>query len=180
MVKIDITNCKPSRLPPASQSRRGKEQQLEDKTLTAIQKTKIYLENYREMERYINEAISEGSQVDDIEKYNISAESAFLRSIRECKAETVILHEHILRALESLKQDAEAAGEGYKYKALEAVYVQGKTYEEVARECGCGKNTPKKWCEYMTEKLSIKLFGAKALENYANCTKNKNNSSKTG
>lgn len=153
---------------------------MEDKTLTAIQKTKTYLENYREMERYINEAISEGSQVDDIEKYNISAENAFLRSIRECKAETVILHEHILRALKSLEQDAEAAGEGYKYKALEAVYVHGKTYEEVARECGCGKNTPKKWCKYMTEKLSIKLFGAKALENHTNCTENKNNSSKTG
>ena len=153
---------------------------MEDKTLTAIQKTKTYLENYREMERYINEAISEGSQVDDIEKYNISAENAFLRSIRECKAETVILHEHISKALESLKKDAESAGEGYKYNALESVYVLGKTYEDVARESGCGKNTPKKWCKYMTDKLSIKIFGAKALENYENCAEIKNNSTKTG
>lgn len=151
-----------------------------DKKLTAFQKTKIYLENYREMERYINEAISEGSQVDDIEKYNISAENAFLRSIRECKAETVILHEHISKALESLKKDAETAGEGYKYDAFSAVYLHGKTYEDVARENGCGKNTPQKWCKYMTGKLSIKLFGAKALENYINCTEIKNNSSKTG
>ena len=152
----------------------------EEKEQTVIDKTLLYLENYREMERYIKDAVSETSQVPDIGKYNISAEKAFLQSIRECKAETVILHEHLLRALESLQEDAEAAGEGYKYKALEAVYVHGKSYEEVARECGCGKNTPKKWCKYMTEKLSIKIFGAKALENYMNCAENENNSFKTG
>ena len=32
-------------------------------------------------------------------------------------------------------------------------------------ETGCGKNSPKKWCRSMTERLSIKLFGAKAIEN---------------
>lgn len=50
---------------------------------------------------------------------------AFLQSIRECKAETVILFEHMKKALASLKEDAEAAGEGYKYDALEAVYIKG-------------------------------------------------------
>ncbi len=29
------------------------------------------------------------------------------------------------KALASLKEDAEAAGEGYKYDALEAVYIKG-------------------------------------------------------
>ena len=47
---------------------------------------------------------------------------------------------------------------------LESVYVKGKTYEDIVRETGCGKNTPKKWCRIMTERLSIKLFGAKAIE----------------
>lgn len=35
----------------------------------------------------------------------------------------------------------------------------------IVRETGCGKNSPKKWCRSMTERLSIKLFGAKAIEN---------------
>ncbi len=69
------------------------------------------------------------------------------------------------KALASLKEDAEAAGEGYKYDALEAVYIKGKSYEDIVRETGCGKNSPKKWCRSMTERLSIKLFGAKAIEN---------------
>lgn len=56
-------------------------------------------------------------------------------------------------------------GEGYKYDALEAVYIKGKSYEDIVRETGCGKNSPKKWCRSMTERLSIKLFGAKAIEN---------------
>lgn len=92
-------------------------------------------------------------------------QSGRLQSIRECKAETVILFEHMKKALASLKEDAEAAGEGYKYDALEAVYIKGKSYEDIVRETGCGKNSPKKWCRSMTERLSIKLFGAKAIEN---------------
>ena len=131
---------------------------------TAIQKTYEYLEQYREMQRYIEEAVSEVSQVQNVEKYNISAERAFLSSIRECRAETIIWSEHINKALESLKRDAEAAGEGYKFEVLEAVYVKGKTYEDIVREMGCGKNSPKKWCKVMIDRLSVKLFGAKAIE----------------
>lgn len=37
----------------------------EEKEQTVIEKTLLYLENYREMERYINEAVSETSQVPD-------------------------------------------------------------------------------------------------------------------
>lgn len=136
-----------------------------EKEQTVIEKTIIYLENYREMERYIHEAVSETSQVQDIDKYNISAERAFLQTVRECRAETIILFEHLKKALESLKEDAEAAGEGYKYDALEAVYIKGETYEDIVRATGCGRNSPKKWCRTMTERLSIKLFGAKAIEN---------------
>ena len=136
-----------------------------EKEMTAIQKTQVYLENYREIERYIKDAISEVSQIDDVSRYNISAEKAFLQSIRECKAETVILFEHMKMALASLKEDAEAAGEGYKYDALEAEYIKGKSYEDIERETGCVKNSPKKRYRSMTERLSIKLFGAKAIEN---------------
>lgn len=152
----------------------------EKKEMTAVQKTLLYLENYREMERYIKDAISEASQIDDISRYNISAENAFLQSIRECRAETVILLEHINKALQSLKEDAEAAGEGYKYDALEMVYIKGMSYEEITRETGCGKNSPKKWCKAMISRLAIKLFGAKVLENNTNCSENKNNLNKTG
>lgn len=136
-----------------------------EKEQTVIGKTYLHLENYREMERYINDAVSEVSQIPDIDKYNISAEKAFLQSIRECKAETVILFEHLKKALASLKEDAEAAGEAYKYEALEMVYVKGMTYEEIVRETGCGKNSPKKWCKAMIPRLAVKLFGAQAIEN---------------
>ena len=142
-----------------------------EKEQTVIDKTLLYLENYREMERYIKEAVSETSQVPDIGRYNISAERAFLQSVRECRAETVILFEHLKRALASLKEDAEAAGEGYKYEALEAGDIKGKTYEDIVRETGCGKNSPKKWCKVMISRLSIKLFGAKAIENDKNGVK---------
>ena len=74
----------------------------EQATVTVIDKTYMYLENYNEMQRYISEAVSETSQVENAELYNISAEKAFLKSIRECKAETVILFQHINKSLEAL------------------------------------------------------------------------------
>ena len=142
-----------------------------EKEQTIIEKTYMYLENYREMEQYIKDAVSEVSQVPDVEKYNISAEKAFLQSIRECRAETIIMFEHLKKALESLKADAEAAGEGYKYDALEKVYIKGMSYEDVAKEENCGKNSPKRWCRSMAQRLTFKLFGAKAFENNDNCVK---------
>lgn len=151
----------------------------EDREQTVIGMTYLYLENYREMERYIKDAVSEVSQIPDIDKYNISAERAFLQSIRECRAETVILFEHLKKALASLKEDAEAAGEAYKYEALEMFYVKGMTYEEITRETRCGKNSPKKWCKAMIPKLAIKLFGVKALDNNTNIIENRHNLNKT-
>ena len=50
-----------------------------EKEMTAIQKTQVYLENYREIERYIKDAISEVSQIDDVSRYNISAEGDRMR-----------------------------------------------------------------------------------------------------
>lgn len=135
-----------------------------EKEQTVIDKTCLYLENYNEMKRYIDEAVSEVSQIEGMDMLNISAERAFLRSIRECKAETVILFKHINVSLEALKKEAEAAGEGYKYDALRMRYIEGKTYEEIRDKWNCGKNAPKTWCRVMTERLSIKLFGAKAID----------------
>jgi hypothetical protein len=169
----NLTDCQ-------KRAEKGETEVDAEKEMTALQKTQMYLDNYREMERYIKEAISETSQIEDISKYNISAEQAFLQSIRECRAETVILFEHMKKALESLKEDAEAAGEGYKYDALEMTYIKGMSYEEITRATGCGKNSPKKWCKALIPKLSIKLFGVKALDNTSNCNENKNNLNKTG
>ncbi|WP_455618835.1 hypothetical protein [Eisenbergiella sp.] len=136
-------------------------EQAED---AVISKTYLYLENYNEMQRYISEAVSEVSQVEHADIYNISAERAFLRTIRECKAETIILFEHINKSLEALERDAEAAGEGYKFDALRMKYIEGKTYEDIRNKWNCGKNAPKEWCKTMVKRLSIKLFGAKAID----------------
>ena len=136
----------------------------EQKQTTILDKTTMYLENYREMQRYVQNAVSEVSQIEDMEKYNVSAEDAYLQSVRECRAETIILLEHINKAMELLKEEATQRGEKYKYDALEAIYIQGKSYEDVAKELECGRNSPKRWCRAMTARLSVKLFGAKAFD----------------
>lgn len=137
---------------------------MEQTETTVIQRTYLYLENYNEMQRYISEAVSEVSQVSGDNIYNMSAEKAFLKSIRECKAETIILFEHINKSLEALRRETKAAGEEYKYQAFHMRYIEGKTYDNIAKAIGCGKNSPKKWCKVMVERFSIKLFGVKAIE----------------
>ena len=58
-----------------------------------------------------------------------------------------------------------AAGASFEDIQSQLIDIKGKSYEDIVRETGCGKNSPKKWCRSMTERLSIKLFGAKAIEN---------------
>lgn len=130
---------------------------------TTIDLTYEYLTNYKEMESYLKEAISEGKQVTDMNIYNISAESAYLGSIRDCKAETVILHAHITKALDLLQKEAIERNEEYKYKAMIMRCIDGKTFEEIQEELQCGKGTPQKWCAAMIRRLAVKLFGAKAI-----------------
>ncbi len=136
----------------------------EQAAVTVIDKTYLYLENYNEMQRYISEAVSEVSQVESADLYNISAEKAFLKSIRECKTETIILFEHINKSLKALENETTAAGEEYKFDALRMKYIEGKTYEDIRDKWNCGKNAPKQWCKAMIERLSVKLFGAKAID----------------
>lgn len=136
----------------------------EQTDMTTIDKTYLYLENYNEMQRYIREAVSEVSQVENADLYNISAERAFLKSIRECRAETIILFEHINKSLDALEKEAEAAGEEYKFDALRMKYIEGSTYEDIRNKWNCGKNAPKAWCKTMVDRLSVKLFGAKAID----------------
>lgn len=137
---------------------------MEQAEVTVIDRTYLYLENYNEMQRYISEAVSEVSQVSCADMFNLSAERAFLRTIRECKAETIILFEHINKSMDALERETEAAGEEYKFDALRMKYIDSKTYEDIREKHNCGKNAPKAWCKYMVERLSIKLFGAKAID----------------
>lgn len=130
-------------------------------TRTPVEQTVIWLENYREMRRYVNNAVSEAAEVDG---YNISAERAYLKTVRECKAETVILLAHIDKAMQALKEDAAASKELYKYQALESYYIKGLTYEQISRDLLCGRNSPKRWCRVMIQRLTIKLFGARAID----------------
>lgn len=137
---------------------------MEKTETTVIDRTYLYLENYNEMQRYISEAVSEVSQVSSADIYNVSAEKAFLKTVRECKTETIILYEHINKSLEALQRETQATGEEYKFDALQMKYIEGKTYEDIRGKWNCGKNAPKAWCKAMAERLSIKLFGAKAID----------------
>lgn len=152
--------CQRRGMPP-----QGGAEIMEQTEATAIERTYLYLDNYNEMQRYIKEAVSEATQVEETDVYNISAERAFLKSIRECRTETIILFEHINKSLDALRKEAEAAGEGYKFDALWMHYIEGMSYEDIRKRHSCGKNAPKTWCKTMAERLAIKLFGAKAIEN---------------
>ena len=72
--------CQRRGMPP-----QGGAEIMEQTEATAIERTYLYLDNYNEMQRYIKEAVSEATQVEETDVYNISAERAFLKSIRECR-----------------------------------------------------------------------------------------------
>lgn len=139
----------------ARQQQRGK----------VLYNTRVLMETYRDMRRYIETAISESEELTDEEFLPLkTAEGAHLESVRRTKLRTALMISNIDRAMNELKAEQEAAGAGYKYRAFAMHYIDGKSFEAIADEMNTGKNTPARWSKDMLRRMSIKLFGVDGID----------------
>ena len=67
----------------------------------------------------------------------------------------------IKKAIVELEEESKKKGIAYKFNAFKMHYVDGKTYEEIAEELNCGKNSPANWNKAMLRRMTIKLFGVR-------------------
>lgn len=131
-----------------------------------LHNTRMLMEEYIEMKRHIESAVSEEEELKE-EQYDIfRGEGAHLGSVRRSKMKTAMMIANIDRAMEELRAEYETKEMTYKYDAFKMHYIDGASYEEIADIQNCGKNTPSRWSKELIRKMSVKLFGIDGVEKY--------------
>ena len=104
----------------------------------------------------------------DIDLENNDCDELFILSILQSKIKTEMMMTHISMALKLLREEQSKEGTLYKYKAFEMHYIDKeiRSYEYICGELGCGKNSPKTWCDEMLCKLSEYLWGLDGIKGF--------------
>lgn len=145
-----------------------KKQQQREKT---IHNTKLLLKHYNDLKTHMEKAIDDFGKLKkyelrETEYFNIdrSLDDLYIASIKSSKAKTLIMIGHIDMAMKQLRMKQKKLGTSEKYKALEMLYLEEKTYENLVEYFNCGVNTPRRWINEMVDELSILLFGLDGIK----------------
>ena len=131
-----------------------------------LHNTRMLMENYREMRRHLENAISEVEELEAEEFRIFKTGEAHLESIRRSKLCTAMMIANIDRAMEELKAEQEEKSASYKYEAFRMHYIDGISFEDIAESLNCGKNTPSRWTKEMIRRISVKLFWIDGIEKW--------------
>lgn len=131
-----------------------------------LHNTRILMEQYIEMRKHCENAVSESEEMDSVEFAIFKSESAHLESVRRSKLKTAMMITNIDRAMDELREEYQEKGVLYKYEAFRMHYIEGLPYEEIAERQNCGKNTPSRWSKELIRKMSAKLFGIDGIEKW--------------
>ena len=123
-----------------------------------LHNTRLLMRNYNCLREHIDNVTDEF----DFE-FDNECDEVWLRSVTRTKLRTMKMMAYIESALKILEKRFIKKCEEYKYKAFKLYYIDEKTNEEIQEILGCGKNSPKKWNNLVTEELSILLWGIEAI-----------------
>lgn len=82
-----------------------------------------------------------------------------MRSIRRTRFKTILMLDHIDKAVEEIERRRQQQGREVEYKAFELYFMQGLDYADIAEELNTGKNTPRRWISGIINELSVLLWG---------------------
>ena len=133
-------------------------QEAKEKKRDKYHNTFALMKCYRDAAFHIENAISDGKQL-ELDKMTDEQQCTYLESIRRSRFKTLIMTEHIDKAIEEIERRREAAGREIEYKAFELYFMQGMDYAEIAEELDTGKNTPRRWVTAIVNELSVLLWG---------------------
>lgn len=128
--------------------------------------TRVLMEQYIEMRKHCENAVSEVKELQAEEYGAYAGESAYLESVRRSKMKTALMLANIDRAMEELRVEYEGKEMRYKYDAFKMHYIDGISNEDIADRMNCGKNTPARWSKELIRKMSVKLFGVDGTERW--------------
>ena len=133
-------------------------QESEKQKKKVLHNTELLMKNYTKFKDHID-------RVDDSIEYDTEIEEdiVFISSITRTKLRTAKMIAYIDSALEIIRKNMINSGEEYKYSAFCMYYLESQTNEDIMEKYNCGKNTPKRWRDYIITELSVLLWGIEAL-----------------
>lgn len=139
----------------------AKEQKSEKKR-KALHNTKLLLKNYENIKNSIEGAISEVNQLED-QSYT-DEDDVYIASIRRSKLKSLIVIDHIEKALERVKEDYEKKGIPEKYDVFKSCFFERMTYEDATELFNASRPTISRWIVEVTKEISIQIFGVDGIE----------------
>lgn len=113
---------------------------------------------YRDAVFHKENAISEGTQL-ELDGMTDEQQATYLRSIRRTRFKTILMLDHVDKAVEEIERRRQQQGREIEYKAFEMYFMQGLDYQIIAEELDTGKNTPRRWISAIVNELSVLLWG---------------------
>ena len=119
---------------------------------------------YRDATFHIENAISEGAQL-ELEGMTEEQQEVYLRSVRRTRFKTLLMTANIDKVIDEMKKRREAAGRELEYLVFDMYFMQGMTYEQIIEQVekdrgeSLGKNTPRRWVTGIINEMSVLLWG---------------------
>ena len=119
---------------------------------------------YRDAVFHIENAVSEGTQL-ELEGMTEEQQETYLRSVRRTRFKTLLMTANIDKAIEEMARRRKAAGRELEYQVFDMYFMQGMNYEQiidqVEQDTGekLGKNTPRRWVTGIINEMSVLLWG---------------------
>ena len=119
---------------------------------------------YRDAAFHIENAISEGTQL-ELEGMTEEQQETYLRSVRKTRFRTMLMTANVDKVIDEMARRRIAAGREIEYLVFDYYFMQGMTYdqiiEQVEKDSGekLGKNTPRRWITGIINEMSVLLWG---------------------
>ena len=114
---------------------------------------------YRDAVFHRDNAVSEAAQLQQQGELTEEQQATYLRSIRRTRFKTILMLDHIDKAVEEIERRRTQQGREVEFKAFELYFMQGLDYVDIAEELNTGKNTPRRWISGIINELSVLLWG---------------------
>ena len=119
---------------------------------------------YRDATFHIENAISEGEQL-ELEEMTEEQQETYLRSVRKTRFRTMLMTANIDKVIDEMARRRAKAGREIEYQVFEMYFMQGMSYEQIIEQIEkdkgekLGKNTPRRWVTGIINEMSVLLWG---------------------
>lgn len=141
-----------------------RQQETKERKRNKYHDTFSLMKCYRDAVFHIENAVSEGTQL-EIQDMTEEQQETYLRSVRRTRFRTMLMTANIDKVIDEMARRRAATGREVEYKVFDMFFMQGMTYdqiiEQVEKDTGerLGKNTPRRWVTSIINEMSILLWG---------------------